>query len=34
VNELPDLVQLQDDRTFTYTYDSHDDTLGRPVAND
>ena len=34
VNELPDLVQLPDDRTFTYTYDSHDDTLGRPVAND
>ncbi len=32
--ELPDLVQVNDDRAFTYSYASPDDTIGRPVAND
>jgi hypothetical protein len=28
------LVQANDDRTFTYTYTSPEDAIGRPVAND
>jgi hypothetical protein len=31
---LPDLVQVNDERTFTYTYSSFEDGIGRPVAND
>jgi hypothetical protein len=33
-NAPPELVQANDDRTFTYTYTSPEDAIGRPVAND
>jgi len=29
---LPDLVQVTDDKTFTYSYASDEDTVGRPVV--
>ncbi len=29
---LPDLVQVTDDKTFTYSYASDEDTIGRPVV--
>jgi len=33
-NVPPDLVQVKDQRTFTYVYASSEDTIGRPVADD
>jgi hypothetical protein len=33
-NTLPELVQENDTQTFTYTYSSLEDAIGRPVAND